>query len=92
MTVYSKDGKKLGKNEEKEDSKRRYKFPCGDFQRVHRCGVLAAESRAGQRKYFAIEAAAAHLHGMLEALARPRVASSAFAASRCATPGAGAET
>jgi hypothetical protein len=29
--------------------------------------VLAAESRAGQRKYADIEAAAAHLHGMLDA-------------------------
>jgi len=51
-----------------EDTKARYKFPYGDFTKVHRCGVLAAESRAGQRKYDDIEAAAAHLHGMLEAL------------------------
>src|SRR4051812_27278862 len=33
------------------DTKRRYKFPYGDFKSVHRCGLLAAESRAGQRKY-----------------------------------------
>jgi hypothetical protein len=39
-----------------------------DFARVHRCGVLAAENRAAQRKYFDIESAAAHLHGMLDAL------------------------
>ncbi|MGZ6689984.1 MAG: hypothetical protein ACXVHQ_21105 [Solirubrobacteraceae bacterium] len=52
------------------DSKVRYKFPYGDFENVHRCGVLAAESRAGQYKYFDIENAAAHLHGMLEALMR----------------------
>jgi hypothetical protein len=51
-----------------EDNKGRYKFPYGDFENVHRCGVLAAESRAGQYKYFDIEHAAAHLHGMLEAL------------------------
>ena len=51
-----------------EDSKSHYKFPYGDFERVHRCGVLAAESRAGQRKYTDIELAAAHLHGMLEEL------------------------
>ena len=50
-----------------EDAKSHDKFPYGDFERVHRCGVLAAESRAGQRKYFDIEQAAAHLHGMLEA-------------------------
>lgn len=32
----------------------------------YRCGLLAAESRAGQDKYDDIEQAAAHLHGMLE--------------------------
>ena len=32
-------------------------------------GVLAAESRAGRRGYDDIEAAAAHLHGMLEGVA-----------------------
>jgi hypothetical protein len=52
----------------REDTKERYKFPYGDFQDVHRCAVLAAESRAGQRKYVEIELAAAHLHGMLEAM------------------------
>jgi hypothetical protein len=50
------------------DSKARYKFPYGDFERVHRCGILAAESRAAQRKYHDIELATAHLHGMLDAL------------------------
>jgi len=50
------------------DTKGRYKFPYGDFELVHRCGVLAAESRAGQRKYTDIEMAAAHLHGALDAL------------------------
>jgi hypothetical protein len=54
--------------EQAEDSKGRYKFPYGDFEKVHRCGVLAAESRAGQRKYYDIELATAHLHGMLDAL------------------------
>ena len=49
-----------------EDRKGRYKFPYGDFENVHRCGVLTAESRAGQYKYLDIEQAAAHLHGMLE--------------------------
>jgi hypothetical protein len=50
------------------DTKGHYKFPYGDFRRVHRCGLLAAESRAGQRKYYDIQRAVAHLHGMLEAL------------------------
>jgi hypothetical protein len=55
-------------DERKADTKGRYKFPYGDFTDIHRCAVLAAESRAAQRKYDDIETAAAHLHGMLEAL------------------------
>jgi hypothetical protein len=57
-------------DQEPEDRKGRYKFPYGDFEKVHRCGLLAAESRAGQRKYFDIELAVAHLHGMVEAFRR----------------------
>lgn len=61
----------LGIDEQQsEDSKRRYRFPYGDFVTVHRCGLLAAESRAGQNKYYDIERAVAHLHGMLELLMR----------------------
>jgi hypothetical protein len=55
-------------DEADENTKGRYKFPYGDFEKVHRCAVLAAESRAGQYKYADIESAAAHLHGMLEAV------------------------
>jgi uncharacterized protein (DUF2267 family) len=47
---------------------RLYKFPYGDFENVHRCGVIAAEVRAAQRKYADIEVAAAHLHGRLDEL------------------------
>jgi hypothetical protein len=50
------------------ETKGRYKFPYGDFEAVHRCAVLSAESRAGQRKYTDVEIATAHLHGMLEVL------------------------
>jgi hypothetical protein len=58
----------LGINDEKrENTKGRYEFPYGDFQNVHRCGVLSAESRAGQFKHYDIENAAAHLHGMIDA-------------------------
>jgi hypothetical protein len=53
-------------DEEDRDNKGRYKFPYGDFKKVHRCGILAAESRAGQYKYADIERAASHLHGMIE--------------------------
>jgi hypothetical protein len=55
-------------DEAPKETKGHYKFPYGDFERVHRCGVLSAESRAAQRDYTDIEAAAAHLHGMLEGL------------------------
>ena len=37
----------------------------GDFEKVHRCGVLAAESRAGQYKHDDIEHAAAQLIEMV---------------------------
>jgi len=58
----------LGINDEKgEQTKGHYEFPFGDFENVHRCGVLSAESRAGQYKHYDIENAAAHLHGMIDA-------------------------
>jgi hypothetical protein len=52
---------------EDEETKARYKFPYGDFEDVHRCAVLSAESRAGQYK-LDIENAPARLHGMIDAL------------------------
>lgn len=55
-------------NEAAKDNKTSYRFPYGDFDKLHRCGLLAAESRAGQRRYFDVELVVAHLHGMLEAL------------------------
>jgi hypothetical protein len=64
----------LGTNDEKgEQTKGHYEFPYGDFENVHRCGVLTAESRAGQYKHYDIENAAAHLHGMIEAKQSDRV-------------------
>jgi hypothetical protein len=64
----------LGVDDEMDENRKgHYKFPYGDFQNVHRCALLAAESRAGQRKYYDIELAVAHLHGMLEALRRSAV-------------------
>jgi hypothetical protein len=63
----------LGVDEQEHaETKGHYKFPYGDFKDVHRCGVLAAESRAAQRKYTDIELGAAHLHGMLEEAAATR--------------------
>ncbi len=58
----------LGINTDKsEDTKGRYKFPYGDFENVHRGGVISAESRAGQYKHFDVERAAARLRGLIDA-------------------------
>ncbi len=67
---YAEYGKwRLGINDEKgEQTKGRYEFPYGDFEKVHRCGLLAAESRAGQYKHFDIENAAARLLHMIDAM------------------------
>jgi hypothetical protein len=74
----------LGVNDEKpEDTKGHYEFPYGDFRKVHRCGLLSAESRAGQYKHYDIENAAHHLHEMLDA----HKAASAPKRSRTASPG-----
>lgn len=51
---------------EGEDSKERYKFPYGDFQDLHHCGVMAVESRAEESQYYDIGVAAADLHGLLD--------------------------
>jgi len=58
----------LGINdEEPEHTTGRHEFPHGNFESVHRCGILTAESRAGQYKHGDIENAAAQLHGMIDA-------------------------
>jgi hypothetical protein len=50
------------------NTKRRYKFPYGDFEKIHRCGVLSAEFRAMERGYDDINRAAARLRRLLGAL------------------------
>ena len=54
-----------------ENTKARYKFPFGDFENLHRCGLLAVRSRARQFGHPDIEAAAAQLLNDNE-LKRPR--------------------
>lgn len=49
-----------------EDSKSRYKFPYGDFEIVHRDGLIAAKERAAQQGYHDIENAADELLQLLE--------------------------
>ena len=48
-----------------ENTKKRYKFPYGDLKNVHRCGLLAARSRAAEYRYHDIEDAAARLIEMI---------------------------
>ena len=47
-------------------AKARYKFPYGDFERVHRCGLIAAEVRAARQKDLDIEDAAIRLREMMD--------------------------
>jgi hypothetical protein len=62
----------LGVDEDQpKDTKKRYKFPFGDFKKVHRCAVISAESRAGQYKHLDIENAAARLHGAIDGKKHP---------------------
>jgi hypothetical protein len=49
-----------------ENTKRRYKFPYGDFKNVHRCGLLAVKARARQYRHTDIENAAAQLERAVE--------------------------
>jgi hypothetical protein len=49
-----------------EETKGRYKFPYGDFRRVHRCGVISAESRAAQYDHDEIAEALADLHEAMD--------------------------
>jgi hypothetical protein len=46
-----------------EETKGRYSFPYGDFERVHRCAVISLESRAAQNDHNDIAKAA---EGLLE--------------------------
>ena len=47
-------------------SKAHCRFPFGDFNLVHRCGLLAVKARAHEYGYAEIETAAAQLLEMLE--------------------------
>ena len=49
-----------------EEIKGRYSFPFGDFEKVHRCGVISIESRASQNDYGDIRKAAGELMELME--------------------------
>ena len=46
---------------ENEETKGRYKFPYGDFEKVHRSALIAIKQRAGSEHDRAVEAAADEL-------------------------------
>lgn len=50
-----------------EETKGRYSFPYGDFAKVHRGGVIAAESRAAQNDHDDIAKAAKKLLELIDA-------------------------
>lgn len=57
----------LGVDSDKpEGTKGRYSFPFGDFGRVHRCGVIAVESRAAQNDHDDIATASKNLLTLID--------------------------
>jgi hypothetical protein len=52
--------------DENPETKQAYSFPYGDFRRVHRSGVIAAESRAGQYEHSDVETAAKKLLALID--------------------------
>jgi hypothetical protein len=51
---------------EDKDNKEHYKFPYGDFNKVHRAGVIAAKQRAAQNDYHDVEEAADTLLNLID--------------------------
>ncbi len=49
-----------------EETKGRYRYPYGDFRRVHRSGLLAAKQRAAQNDHADVERAADELLTLLD--------------------------
>lgn len=48
-------------DEANEATKGRYRFPFGDFEKLHRSGLIAAEQRAGKESYSELERTAREL-------------------------------
>ena len=59
-------------DEYSEAGRRHYEFPYGDFEHVHCCGILAAQSRAGQSKSSDVEKAAADLFAAIDKQGRKK--------------------
>ncbi|WP_345750693.1 hypothetical protein [Microbacterium rhizophilus] len=50
-----------------EETKARYEFPFGDYEKVHRCAVISMESRAAQYDHDDIAKAAKELLELIDA-------------------------
>lgn len=48
-------------DEENKGTKKRYRFPIGDLNKLHRSGLIAAKQRAAQQGYDEVEKAAEKL-------------------------------
>lgn len=53
--------------QESDETKGRYSFPFGDFQKIHRCAVISLESRAAQFDHDEIARAAKRLLEQIDA-------------------------
>ena len=53
-------------DEAREQTKARYMYPYGDFENVHRCGLIAAEVRAARLEHKDIEDAAIKLRDLID--------------------------
>ena len=51
---------------ESDETKGRFSFPFGDFEKVHRCGIIAVESRAAQFDHDTIRKAAKRLLDLID--------------------------
>jgi hypothetical protein len=57
----------LGTNDKyREDGARHYEFAHGDFENVHRCGILATQDRVRQERRVDVENAVADLLAVIE--------------------------
>lgn len=54
------------REDESEETKGRYAFPYGDFTRVHRSALIAAEIRAAQNDYDEVAKAARRLLDLID--------------------------
>jgi len=74
----------LGINDEyREDRKRYYEFPYGDFENMHRCGILSVQRRAIQYKHLDVGKASADILAVIDKQAPKKASESNETPSDC---------